>query len=511
MNISYQFDQPVLLRQSSTWSRVIAWGITSITAFTIIWALVFQIDESIPVSGKFEPQAPVTDIQAPVGGVVKQIHVSDGQEVKKGDILITLDQSTIEAQLTSLQKNRDSLVQENEFYQSYIAGDASQKLVHLSTVDIPAVMVSLTQNRAALIAENHLYRAQLNNSTKGIYLTSEQKFRLQNRQLETKSRLQVATLEIGQTKEQLQQTQAQAKGTKQALKINQDILNRYQWAANEGAFSRVEVLRQRQHVEGQQTEINRLTKEAQRLKLAIIQAQEKLNNTEAQSKEDLLSRVTANEKSIAQINSQVTKVIIENQKKINEIDSQITQAKSTMNYKQIISPTDGTVFELKSKTPGFVANSSEPILKIVPKDNLIAKIQITNRDIGFIKDSFFKQDNNANSCDSITNKKGNQTNSQYPPVDVRIDSYPFQQYGDIKGRLIWIGSDALPPDQINSYWRFPAKVCLDRQTMLLSNNGELPLQSGMSINANIKLRKRTVMSIFTDFLVKKADSLKFLR
>jgi HlyD family secretion protein len=175
---------------------------------------------------------------------------------------------------------------------------------------------------------------------------------------------------------------------------------------------------------------------------------------------------------------------LENQKKINEIDSQISETQSTLKYQKITSPVEGTIFELKAKTPGFVVNSSEPILKIVPKDNLIAKVYITNRDIGFVKEG--------------------------QNVDVRIDSFPFQQYGDIKGELISIGSDALPPDQIYNFYRFPAKVRLDRQTVLIHNR-QLPLQSGMSINANIKLRQRTVMSIFTDFFVQKAESLKFIR
>jgi hemolysin D len=185
------------------------------------------------------------------------------------------------------------------------------------------------------------------------------------------------------------------------------------------------------------------------------------------------------------------KVILDNQKRIleinsqvSEIDSKLTQAKETLKYQTIQSPVDGTIFELKAKSSGFVVNSSEPILKIVPADNLVAKVYITNRDIGFVKEG--------------------------QKVDVRIDSFPFQEYGDIKGELIEIGSDALPPDQVYQYWRFPAKVKLDGQALLI-NSRQVPLQSGMSINANIKLRKRTVISIFTDFMVQKAESLKFVR
>lgn len=85
-----------------------------------------------------------------------------------------------------------------------------------------------------------------------------------------------------------------------------------------------------------------------------------------------------------------------------------------------------------------------------------------------------------------------------------------QEYGDIKGELIEIGSDALPPDQVYQYWRLRAKVRLTGQTLQIAGR-HVPLQSGMSINANVKLRKRTIMSIFTDFLVQKTESLKFVR
>lgn len=499
MTTEYNFDQPVLLQQSPTWSRAITWGIVGVTAFTIIWASVFKIDESIPVNGKLEPLATVTDIQAPVGGVVKLIHVKDGEQVKKGATLITLEQTISMAELDSLKQSRvarlqekRSLEEENAFYRSLFKG-ASPGLVAQQTTQlkIPPELAFLTTSRAAIVSENQLYRAQLKGSITGTTLTPEQQLRLQSRQMELQSRLQVAELEIGQTQEQLRQTEEQLASAKKTLVVGKDILSRLESVAQQGAVSKLQVLKQQQDVESKQGEVNRLTKEAQRLKLAIVQAKEKLSNTAALSTEDLLARITANDKSIAEIDSRLTKVIVDNQKRIyevnsqiSEIDSQLTKAKTTLGYQKISSPMDGTVFELKAKTSGFVINSSEPILKIVPNDNLIAKVYITNRDIGFVKEG--------------------------QKVDVRIDSFPFQQYGDIKGKLISIGSDALPPDQIYSYYRFPAKVRLDRQTLLI-NNRQLPLQSGMSINANIKLRQRTIMSIFTDFIVQKAESLKYIR
>lgn len=507
MTLQYKLRQPILLQQSPKWSRSITWGIVSITAFTVIWALVFQIDESIRVQGKLEPKAAVTDVQASVSGVVQKIHVKEGEPVKEGQILITLEQKTTSDEIKSLQTNLKSLVQEIEFYQSFLKGSTSPSIYSTfndgTTLNIPPIITYLAKNRAALTSENQLYRAQLNGSTKTINLNPEQQLRLQSRQTELKTRLQQAQLEIGKIQQQFRQTQAQLIGAKKELSINKNILNRYEGLTKHGAFAEVETLKQRQNVASKQAQIEALTKEQQRLKLAIEQAEENLSNTDALSKENLLSQIANNDKKIAEIDSQFSKLIIENSKKINEIKSKLSSAETTLEYQKITSPSQGTVFELKPKTKGFVVNKSEPIMKIVPKDNLIAKVYITNSDIGFVK----KQLEQKN-CLDIDNKN----DKNCPDVDIRFDTYPFQRYGDIKGKLIEIGSDALSPDQQYPFWRYPAKVRLNNQKLELGNSEiSLPLQSGMSVNANIKLRKRNIMSIFTDFLIQKVESLKFIR
>ncbi|MDZ8186749.1 MAG: HlyD family efflux transporter periplasmic adaptor subunit [Nostoc sp. ChiSLP02] len=500
MDIQYKFDRPVLLQQTPTWSRAIAWTIVGVSTFAVIWASVFKIDESIHATGKLEPQGAVKEIQAPVPGVVNEILVKDGQRVKKGDTLVTLEKTTSEAELTSLKQTRAAqllakqvLEQENDFYRRQLQGTISLQEVAQQTalLKIKPELAFLTKSRATIIAENQLYRTQLNGATAGSSLTREQQLRLRNRQIELESRLATANLETGQTQQQFFQTQAQLTSAKELLTINQQILSKFEPLAQQGAISQVQYLKQQQDVSAKQAEVIRLNREQQRLQLAIAQSNEKLRNTAAVSQEDLLAKITDNDKRIAEIDSQLTKVVIDNQKRIYEINGQIgeidskwVQAQQTLKYQKIIAPVNGTVFELKAKTAGFVVKSSEPLLKLVPSDNLVANVYITNRDIGFVKE-------------------GQQ-------VDVRIDSFPFQEYGDIKGELVEIGSDALPPDQVYNFWRFSAKVRLNGQKLLI-NQRQIPLQSGMSINANVKLRQRTIMSIFTDFLVQKTESLKSLR
>ena len=266
--------------------------------------------------------------------------------------------------------------------------------------------------------------------------------------------------------------------------MKQGILKDIIPLASDRAISRIQLLKQQQSVENNSSEIEQLTQEIARLKLAISQAQSKVLHTIANSRKEELTLMAENNKRIAEIDSQLTKAIVENNKRLAEIDSQVSQANLSLRYEQLVATSNGTVFDLRATSPGFVANASQPILKIVPDDALTAKVFITNKDIGFVKEGM--------------------------DVDVRIDSFPFSEFGDVKGKLVEIGSDALPPDQIHPYYRFPAKVKLSRQSLLI-NGRTVALQSGMSVNANIKVRSRTVMSIFTDLFTGSVESLKFVR
>jgi hemolysin D len=476
-----KFDQPVILRQSRTWSRAILWSLMAVTAGTIIWANVTKIEEAVSATGKLEPTGTVKEVQAPVGGVVKEIYIEDGKQVKQGERLLTLDSTTALAQLDSLQKIRTSLMQENQFYQAQLKGSTA---VDISTLKIPTSMLDLTKSRAALVAENQVYRTQLDDNLSKVRLTLEQKERFLSNQIELNARVAAAQLEIDQSKRQLQQAEIKLATTKDTLVMNQGILDNVTPLMQSGAISKIQYLKQEQEVRNALSEIEQLIQEKARLQSAIAQGVAKLQNTVALSRRDWLNQIAENNKRIAEIDSQLTKAIVENNKRIAEIDSQLAQTRLNLKYQEIVAPVAGTIFELKAHTPGFVVTGSEPILKVVPTDALIAKVFITNKDIGFVKEGM--------------------------TVDVRIDSFPKSEFGDIKGKLVWIGSDVLPPDQIYPFYRFPAKVQLEQQSLLV-NGRKIPLQSGMSIGANIKLRERTVMSIFTDMFSSSVESLKTVR
>jgi len=169
--------------------------------------------------------------------------------------------------------------------------------------------------------------------------------------------------------------------------------------------------------------------------------------------------------------------------KIEEIKSQIKANLVQLKYQEILSPADGTIFELEPKGPGYVARSSQPVLKIVPSKNLIAKVEINSRQIGFVD-------------------KGK-------TVDISIDSFPSSDFGVIEGVVESIGSDALPPDPSQGKgYRFPSNITLKDQFLKIKNGKKLKLQAGMSLTANIKLRKVTYIQLLLNKFGDKSKSLK---
>jgi membrane fusion protein, protease secretion system len=85
------------IRKSAAKIFMIAFG-----AF-LIWAFVAPIDQGVFVPGSVTVQGNRKQVQHPSGGVVTEILVKEGQEVKEGDVLLKVNPLNSEANLTSAQ------------------------------------------------------------------------------------------------------------------------------------------------------------------------------------------------------------------------------------------------------------------------------------------------------------------------------------------------------------------------------------------------------------------------
>ena len=224
------------------------------------------------------------------------------------------------------------------------------------------------------------------------------------------------------------------------LQLNKNILKKLSPLFKEGAISEIQYLIQKNKVSNIETSI----------------LQEKIESSLKES----------------QLNS-----------KIAEIEYQIIESKVGLQYKSIVSPVKGTIFDLKLTTPGYFNQINEPVMKIVPFEKLEADIEIPSRKIGFVKVGQL--------------------------ADISIDSFPSNDFGVLKGEVKSVGSDALSPnaEKQRSDYQYPATIKLKNQHLNLKNGTKLSLQAGMSLTANIKLRKVSYLQLLLSSFKSKVSSL----
>ncbi|NBD34214.1 MAG: HlyD family efflux transporter periplasmic adaptor subunit [Cyanobacteria bacterium] len=498
------FDQAVVLSQSPLWPRVVLGTILGVITFGLAWSYFAKIEQAVGAQGQLKPQGDVKAVQSPINGVIKRMAnnttiepgedatrqgepYEEGDIVQEGQVLLHYDSTTAKAQIESLERIRASLQQENSFYRQIMNNATTAQTAvetEINRLDIPPEVAMLARNRTALVEENRLYRAQIGIGEQDENLGMDEIERLQASTREATTRTEAARLEGQQIEKQLRRVEVQLENTRVQLQTEREKLEKLTTLFEEGGISEFRKIEQKQQVQQQEARLAELQQEKQRLLLDKTQAGQELENTTATTQKDVLDRIARNKQQIAQIDSQLTKAIVDNENRISELNSQISQAQQQLNYQNLKAPISGKLFDLQV-SPGFVANTSQELMKIVPQENLIAEVFITNQDIGFIQEGM--------------------------TVDVRIDSFPFSEYGDIQGELIAVGSDALPPNETYDFFRFPAKIRLDNQVLKVEDR-EIPLQSGMSVSTNIKLREdRRVISLFLERFTKEVESLKNVR
>lgn len=82
--------------------RYLQWLIMTLATLAVLWAVLGQVDVVATANGRIVPSGRSKVIQPHEVAVVKAIHVTDGQAVKAGDLLVELDPSQTSADVERL-------------------------------------------------------------------------------------------------------------------------------------------------------------------------------------------------------------------------------------------------------------------------------------------------------------------------------------------------------------------------------------------------------------------------
>ena len=196
--------------------------------------------------------------------------------------------------------------------------------------------------------------------------------------------------------------------------------------------------------------------------------------------EQLESEAQVVKADLEEVEAQLNKLKQESLREISELERQMVEVEDTITKEKLSAPIAGIVYGMIPSSAGYAASAGETLVKVVPGGEIEAKIYITNQDVGFMKPGMKAQ--------------------------IRVDAFPYTQFGSITGSLKSVGTLPLEPDQQNPMPRFPAYVKIDKD--YLEKDGEkYEISAGQSVQVNLILRDKRVISLLTDAVQKALDSL----
>jgi hemolysin D len=312
--------------------RYLMLALCSLFAIALLWSFFGRVDVVAVASGKTLPIANVKVIQAMEIGVVRTIHVRNGERVRKGQLLIELDNTMAgadEAQATRGLLSARIARARNDALLDHLAGRPARFVAPPGT---PA-QVARTQNIviSSAVAEYEAERASLAQS-----------------RAERNAELTGSLAEI----EKLKQT---------LPLIDQQLDARKQLSAR-GHYPKLKVL------------------EYEQLRVEHIQ------NIEVQQSVAAKARAA-----IGNIDAQTAKLRQAFAKTASTDMSvrgeELRKSERRRSLQQLRSPVDGVVQQLAVHTVGGVVQPAEPLMVIVPSGSEVAvEAQILNKDIGFVRE-----------------------------------------------------------------------------------------------------------------------------
>ena len=273
-----------------------------------------------------------------------------------------------------------------------------------------------------------------------------------------------------------------------ANETNQNILKKIKLKNNELNFKKTEL----------DNSIKMIFNEIKNLKNVINIEENNLGRFDLLLKEGALSKYDYDEQKIklidlrTDLNSKYSLASVkENQLKqqiksiennIIDFNNQLENINEKLKYSYVTSPINGYIFDLKAKDKGYVINPDSEIMKIVPDNDLEAIVYINSSDIGFV---------------DLGRK-----------ADISIDSYPASDFGVLNGLVTFVSQNSSKKDENTNNLFFTAKLSLENQYLNSVSGSKLPLKPGMTLTANIKLRRLSYLQIFFNLFTDKTKSIK---
>ena len=313
------------------------WLIMGVIAAFLIWAYFADIERVVVATGEVSPQGQVKVIQHLEGGIIEAFHVTEGDRVKAGDALVSLN-------LVTAGLNRDeiqTLLDARLLVRARLAAEASGEALALAGA-------LSTQYPDLAAAEQAVFTA---------------------RKAELASELGVLSEQLNRLSHKLDESATQQGALEANLALVREELAMLKSLFEEELVAELKVLN------AQKTE-TRLAGELE---------------VHKQTRKTHIARNTETQALIAQAEARFRRRAREesarNEAEIAGLTERLSVASEQQRRATIRSPIEGEVKNLRYHTIGGVVAPREPILQIVPvADQLVIEARLSPADRGLVSD-----------------------------------------------------------------------------------------------------------------------------
>lgn len=322
--------------------------IGTILFLLILWASFTRLDEVAVSFGEVQPVKEIESIQHLEGGIVADVYVKNGDEVKEGDKLIKLDPEQVAAELQKLAGREISLKLDITRLNAFINETPAHKIAWRDA----------TTGSRFNIPENHEKIEQL----------LRESMNLLNKQNQERDNQRSVYLEkIEQRKAQLQQFVDSKTELTKKYKLDKQEEDMYGPLVKEGYVSRKEYLTAQRNTIEAEALLKQTDAKIQEATSAYEEAQNELQKLNSSYKKEGL-------KELNQLNGQLLEVFY-NIQRLTALSKRLV----------VTAPESGIVKGL-SITPGRVISPGDTIMDIVPSEGVMqVECRISPHDIGHIK------------------------------------------------------------------------------------------------------------------------------
>jgi membrane fusion protein, adhesin transport system len=317
-------------------SRVAVWSTFIAVIVLLVWASFAQLDEVTRGEGKVIPSRQVQVMQSLDGGIVSEILVKEGQQVKTGQLLLKVDPTRF---VSSLRENRAQ----------YIALLAK------------AARLTAVANGKPFIPPPELIKEAPD-------LVEQERSAYENKRMELDATVGVATQQLSQRRNELTELIAKREQATQSYSLTARELEVTRPLAKTGAVSEVELLRLERDVARYRGERDASGAQIPRIQSAISEAQRKIEEVELTMRNQARSELS------------------DTNAKLSALSAGSEGLADRVKQAEIRAPMNGTVKQLFANTVGGVVQPGKEIIEIVPSDDaLMLEARIQPKDIGFLR------------------------------------------------------------------------------------------------------------------------------